>query len=1236
MKRRKQHRSWLGLALGFLFFGGCVFLSACQSGLEVKVERYEGDLILEERMQFARIQAVGREATETLIRHFEVAAYSVTLEREGDDLSPPPNPQGPHANDLGARWKMLKERTEEYVRKLVEDSGRNKDRAGVDDTLARATSALSEIGSSVDLNTVYWDAYETASNAPGATEEHPRVTGVVMMRSAVASFDNDGGSVEQRRGRLEDARRRFLEVRQRYLLERGISERHNFGTLAEEIWRVLHWAITYRLWADTGNTYRQMTQDSFLRFAAQFGAEARAAIRRTTLPRSVILTGLDKVWLDHPNATGSGGPSKDARLTAIRGYERARAQIERDLFAGKTSPGDEGENLAALDNAIYVVGSTTAASKIELQGLGIESADLQELTPSSGRLENESSLALIRMWLQAKSDKQQNERSPHYMSIDETVGSIRLLVEHSALFKPETSNSLNNEMLMTGMGHFAEQLNSLRAAVEHTDPALAEYAHKFKRYVDGLAEKEQRRSVWSTASSVNRYGRPVFNPNGSQYHTLLYEVWRVSAGNYQRISSLANFIMRSDRLKHHVPSELSAEIGKHNHKYRRGGTSHQREFRNEQWHRILEAEQLVANAIRDGIITQSGRPQTIKALGEPELEVLREAVRGLYREQLTRNEAQPNDHEARAEALLKTMIEADSIALSDEVRKAETTGNLAIPTALTQAAANSILIELRKERPSPKAIRTVLEKGDSWSITTNPEFGGTGDNTNATVADLVKALKEKGIETFHKSKDSKKALVDILGASSPSGIKGLFWPTVENTPAAVWDFNSVRTEEGDILIKPLRDAAVAYLTDKTALRTKILPAWVNLLLPAHSDATPVASASVRRITAWQGDDLASLREALVPLWDLHGMRAEALSPNREAELAKHLAHLWVIGDEDRKGFVERVAKQMTVRSVSGIADDTGLRLFQNATASLVKKSEELIFNIELLRTAQEALEFLRYMESPYIGVRPLGDYLSLDTAAAEAYGMSYDPWHTISTTFVRASTNADYVVMRDMNGNWQVKATKNDPTELINFIYGAALAAIEIATNAASGGTTGSSSALTGALTQHGKSLIENAQAGRINTWAMQELVDAYGEFYAKETKIVDDRIATLTNELDGDKVITEDQVAKAADEASKQALRDKQKGLVARANEVDGSTSEDKAKKDQLQQQVKGKRQDLVAAYKARQALEQEYDRFLSNAHRALLSSNAAADVPADGGKAEAAKGGIPKGTSPLESLVK
>ena len=1357
MKKRKQQPSRLGLAIGLLLIGGCVFLSACQSGLEVKVERYEGDLILEERMQFARIQAVGREATDTLIRHFEVAATQARPPQEGEIIAPPALPSGPYAEELDDKWEKLKERVEEYVYFLVHDLEKRHQQhktAEIEKVVDTAESALAEIGSVTNLHSTFWsktrwvdnlprgespwdnlsearsqfaDAIESLQRAVDAASEVPLKAGAVtsgleraeiLTTQAVAKYEvakdwldsSDAGGTDRnaaldlataylestltatlatitkvkgkqprtndevraaldsaevtnrnfatvmqrieevgntegfeavkleirdfRAGsndaaeRWDTARTNYLEVRRQYSLDRGISKRHDFNTLSEDIWRVLHWAITYRLWANTGNSYRQMTQDSFLRFAAQFGAEVRASIRRSTRSRAVILTDIDRGWLFSENGTVT------KRIKLVRDAEASRAAIERKLFEGSVSSSDVADQLAILDRIIYSSGSDSGTVVLEkysgISSLRENGVTLSNVSGSSSTNPNRS-LDLVRKWLHNSAVETQystnKEKTESYereierkggdedsqvsrsMSVDEVVAAIRMLVEHSALFKPETSNSLNNEMLMTGMGHFAEQLNSLRASVEHTEPKLAAFAEKFKRYVEGLQEQEQRRSVWSEADSVNRYGRPVFNPNGSQYHELLYEVWRVSAGNYQRISSLANFILRGDRLKHHVPGDLPAEIDKHQQKYRRGAASRQRKYRNEQWDRILETEQMVANAIRDGIMTESGRPQTIKELGEPELEILRAAVRSLYHESLARHTVKvDSDVEGAEKKMFDALFTSDLGELSRRLRDAEASDLLSTAT-LTDLAAKDIRNELRKATPN---IVGTLQTATSWTLAAggNPA-SPTFDQGKVTA--LIGELQGKDVGILYKPKDGNTALADIFGAG------GLFWPSVPDTfttPSAFWDFSSVKDEEAEILIKPLREAALAYLKDKTALRTKILPAWVDLLLPAYSEATPVASASVRLITAWQGEDVSALRESLVPLWDIHGASADVVSGARLNEIVKRVVRLWAVDGDKAVEFAQSVTLALNLPVVAGVSDDTGLKLFQNATASLVKKSKDLIFNMQLLRDAQEALEFLRNLESSYIGVRSLGDYLSLDTAAAEAYGMSYDPWHTITTVFVKASTNADYVVMRDMNGNWQVKATKNDPTELINFIYGAALAAIEIATNAASGGSTGMSSGLTEALTKHGQSLIENAKAGRINTWAMQEVVDAYAEYYKEQTDAIDKNINALNKELDGDDSITNEQIEKTSDTDEKLNLKNNQTGLIERASKASGN------EKKALDDQIETKRKDLVAALKVRQAIEQEYDRLLSNMQNALLSSgtSGSAAPPAPSGS-DAAK---------------
>ena len=95
----------------------------------------------------------------------------------------------------------------------------------------------------------------------------------------------------------------------------------------------------------------------------------------------------------------------------------------------------------------------------------------------------------------------------------------------------------------------------------------------------------------------------------------------------------------------------------------------------------------------------------------------------------------------------------------------------------------------------------------------------------------------------------------------------------------------------------------------------------------------------------------------------------------------------------------------------------------------------------------EELDQLGRLENPYLNVTTTSAYLGLENfqdaiARQDRPGlMRSDDWPVVSRVSAAAAANANYVIMRDHLGNWQIKSASNDPRELINAASNGVLAA---------------------------------------------------------------------------------------------------------------------------------------------------------------------------------------------------
>ena len=111
----------------------------------------------------------------------------------------------------------------------------------------------------------------------------------------------------------------------------------------------------------------------------------------------------------------------------------------------------------------------------------------------------------------------------------------------------------------------------------------------------------------------------------------------------------------------------------------------------------------------------------------------------------------------------------------------------------------------------------------------------------------------------------------------------------------------------------------------------------------------------------------------------------------------------------------------------------------------------------LLIGHHDLLQQLNRMKNPYIPVQSTGSYLAANEALRLIISQlrpGFEPfqdWQQITTVQVEAGADANYVIMRDHLGNWQVKAAKDDPSELINAVYGGVAAALDLAASGSSG-----------------------------------------------------------------------------------------------------------------------------------------------------------------------------------------
>jgi hypothetical protein len=111
----------------------------------------------------------------------------------------------------------------------------------------------------------------------------------------------------------------------------------------------------------------------------------------------------------------------------------------------------------------------------------------------------------------------------------------------------------------------------------------------------------------------------------------------------------------------------------------------------------------------------------------------------------------------------------------------------------------------------------------------------------------------------------------------------------------------------------------------------------------------------------------------------------------------------------------------------------------------------------LLNGHQNLLQQLNRMKNPYIPIQSTGAYLAANEALRLIISQlrpGFEPfqdWQLTTTVQVDAGSNANYVIMRDHLGNWQVKAAKDDPSELINAVYGGVAAALDLAASGSTG-----------------------------------------------------------------------------------------------------------------------------------------------------------------------------------------
>ena len=124
----------------------------------------------------------------------------------------------------------------------------------------------------------------------------------------------------------------------------------------------------------------------------------------------------------------------------------------------------------------------------------------------------------------------------------------------------------------------------------------------------------------------------------------------------------------------------------------------------------------------------------------------------------------------------------------------------------------------------------------------------------------------------------------------------------------------------------------------------------------------------------------------------------------------------------------------------------------------------------------------------------------------------------ISKIEVEAGSNAGYALIRDQLGNWQVKKMRNDPTELINAVFGSTIAAAEFIRSTSSSGV---STAVDDALARmlegeedlrtHSRQILDDLEAYRrsvIDT-AAQEKKKGLLEDYVRTLKAIEEAITT-------------------------------------------------------------------------------------------------------------------------------
>lgn len=172
--------------------------------------------------------------------------------------------------------------------------------------------------------------------------------------------------------------------------------------------------------------------------------------------------------------------------------------------------------------------------------------------------------------------------------------------------------------------------------------------------------------------------------------------------------------------------------------------------------------------------------------------------------------------------------------------------------------------------------------------------------------------------------------------------------------------------------------------------------------------------------------------------------------------------------------------------------------------------------VEQVQTIRRLLEELREMRNPYLQIQATGAYLALDevTQALAALNRptsdTFSVWKPVTTVGVQAGANANYVVMRDHLGNWQVKATSNDPTELINAVFGVAAGAVHLAAKSGTGG-----------LSDYLKTLQTSAEARKNEGDApdkhplgMSDLLEESKRKHAAALQALDARIQAVEKEI--------------------------------------------------------------------------------------------------------------------------